>query len=110
MRTSVCVCVHAYVYVKTNCVCVCVFGSVFVCVCVCVCARMRARIFVYNLHVWCTLYQWLAKNQGWVTRRRRIVSRIVFVMYLTVFFKLLRILRFWALNEFCSHKPPRAPQ
>jgi len=48
--------------------------------------------------------------QGWVIQRRRILRRIVFIMYLTVFFKLLRIIRFWALNEFCSHKPPRAPQ
>ena len=48
--------------------------------------------------------------QGWVIRRRRIIRRIVFITYLTVFFKLLRIIRFWALNEFCSHKPPRAPQ
>ena len=48
--------------------------------------------------------------QGWVIRRRRIIRRIVFITYLTVFFKLLRIIRFWALNEFCSHKPPRTPQ
>ena len=47
--------------------------------------------------------------QGWVIRRRRIIRRIVFITYLTVFFKLLRKKRFWALNEFCSHKPPRAP-
>ena len=33
-----------------------------------------------------------------------------FITYISVFFKLLRIIRFWALNEFCSHKPPRAPQ
>ena len=48
--------------------------------------------------------------QGWVIRRRRIIRRIVFITYLTVFFKLLRIIRFWALNKCCSHKPPRAPQ
>jgi hypothetical protein len=48
--------------------------------------------------------------QGWVIRRWRIIRRIVFITYLTVFFKLLCIIRFWALNEFCSHKPPRAPQ
>jgi hypothetical protein len=52
----------------------------------------------------------VAKIQGWVIRHRRIIRRIVFITYLTVFFKLLRIIRFWALNEFCSHKPPRAPQ
>jgi len=50
------------------------------------------------------------KTQGRVIRRRRIIRRIVFITYLTVFFKLLRILRFWALNEFCRHKAPRAPQ
>jgi len=50
------------------------------------------------------------KKQGWVIRRRRIIRRIVLLMYLTVFFKSLRIIRFWALDEFCSHKPPRAPQ
>ena len=48
--------------------------------------------------------------QGWVIQRRRIIRRIVCITYLTVFFKLLRIIRFWELNEFCSHKPPRAPQ
>jgi len=48
--------------------------------------------------------------QGWVIRRRRILRRIVFITYISVFFELLRIIRFWALNEFCSHKPPRAPQ
>jgi hypothetical protein len=52
----------------------------------------------------------LSFKQGWVIRRRRIIRRIVFITYLTVFFKLLRIIQFWALNEFCSHKPPRAPQ
>ena len=46
-------------------------------------------------------------RQGWVIRHRRIVRRIVFITYLTVFLKLLCIIRFWALNEFCSHKPPR---
>ena len=49
-------------------------------------------------------------TQGWVIRRRRIIRRIVFITYISVFFELLRIIRFWALNEFCSHKPPRAPQ
>jgi hypothetical protein len=53
---------------------------------------------------------YMTRIQGWVIQRRRIIRRIVFITYLTVFFKLLRILRFWALNEFCSHKPPRAPQ
>ena len=48
--------------------------------------------------------------QGWVIRRRRIIRRIVFITYISVFFELLRIIRFWALNEFCSHKAPRAPQ
>jgi len=48
--------------------------------------------------------------QGWVIRRRRIIRRNVSITYLAVFFKLLRIIRFWALNEFCSHKPLRAPQ
>ena len=48
--------------------------------------------------------------QGWVIRRRRIIRRIVFITYLTVLYKLLRIIRFLALNELCSHKPPRAPQ
>jgi len=48
--------------------------------------------------------------QGWVIRRRRIIRRIVFITYISVFFELLRIIRFWALDEFCSHKPPRAPQ
>jgi len=51
-----------------------------------------------------------ANNQGWVIRRRRNIRRIVFITYLTVFFKLLRIIRFWALNKLYSHKPPRAPQ
>ena len=54
--------------------------------------------------------KFISIKQGWVIRRRRIIRRIVFITYLTVFFKLLRIIRFWALNEFCSHKPPRAPQ
>ena len=49
-------------------------------------------------------------NQGWVIRRRRTIRRIVFITYISVFFELLRIIRFWELNEFCSHKPPRAPQ
>ena len=55
-------------------------------------------------------YMCIIYYQGWVIRRRRIIRRIVFITYLTVFFKLLRIIRFWALHEFCSHKPPRAPQ
>ena len=50
------------------------------------------------------------KSQEWVIRRRHIIRCIVFITYLTVFFKLLRRIQFWALNEFCSHKPPRAPQ
>ena len=49
-------------------------------------------------------------TQGWVIRRRRIIRRIVFITYISVFFEMLRIIRFWALNDFCSHKPPRAPQ
>jgi hypothetical protein len=49
-------------------------------------------------------------KQGWVIRRRRIIRRIVCITYISVFFELLRIIRFWALNEFCIHKPPRAPQ
>ena len=49
-------------------------------------------------------------KQGWVIRRRRIVRRIVFITYLTVFFKLLPIIRFRALNEFCSPKPPEPPR
>jgi len=48
--------------------------------------------------------------QGWVIQRRHIIRRIVFITYISVFFELLRIIRFSALNEFCSHKPPRAPQ
>ena len=56
------------------------------------------------------LAQIVPTHQGWVIRRRRIIRRIVFITYLTVFFKLLRIIRFWALNEICSHKPPRTPQ
>ena len=48
--------------------------------------------------------------QGWVIRHRRIIRRIVFIAYLTVFFKLLRIILFWVLKKFCSHKPPKAPQ
>jgi len=35
-------------------------------------------------------------KQGWVIRRRRIIRRIVFIAYITVFVKLLRIIRFWA--------------
>jgi len=33
--------------------------------------------------------------QGWVIRRRRIIRRIVFITYISVFFELLRIIRFW---------------
>ena len=54
------------------------------------------------------LFCWALLIQGWVIRRRRIIRRIVLITYLTVFFKLLRIIQFWALDEFCSHKPPRS--
>jgi len=48
--------------------------------------------------------------QGWVIRRRRIIRRIVFITYLTVLYKLLRIIRFWALNEFAATSPPELPR
>ena len=63
-----------------------------------------------SMHAAGKLGDTIGLHQGWVIRHRRIIRRIVFITYLPVFFKLLRIIRFWALNEFCSHKPPRAPQ
>jgi hypothetical protein len=45
-------------------------------------------------------------NQGWVIRLKRIISRIVFIMYITVLYKLLRMIRFWAQRIL----QPQAPQ
>ena len=87
-----------------------------------VCTHMHTRTHTFLFALWAPGFCTAAstsqgtatttnrKKQGWVIRRRRIIRRIIFITYLSVFFELLRIIRFWALNEFCSHKPPRAPQ
>ena len=49
-------------------------------------------------------------RQGWVIRHRRIVRRIVFITYLTVFFKLLRIIRFWAQRILQPQAPQSPPE
>jgi len=49
-------------------------------------------------------------HQGWVIRRRRIIRRTVFITYISVFFELLRIIRFWALNEFAATSPQSTPE